>query len=349
MVKDYEKIIDYIMLLKLTNAQKLALIDLIRHYNGKEVDWGALKKLCGRMKSEVRKIFNSIIPEFINKGWIIKDSIEGQNVISEGQYVPDERNNMSSVRDNLSLKEDNMSSMRGTICPREKSSNINMLAKNEGQCVLDKGQYVLDEGQYVLAQNKVKSTVCKKSEDNMSSGQYVLPKIVRVFNNLDIFNKINLYQDKNLKNNNNLVDYSNVILVIKSLFRNINNNINNRDTAKLSKVQIDPPNKKKKRKSEPGRPTYTEDFARFWENYPRKEAKKLAIKAFEKAKLTTDVNTLIEGAKKYAEFVKANKIEKRYILLAHNWLKQERWNDEYETKTSFLDNLGKGKFYNKGW
>jgi len=344
MVKDYEKIIDYIMLLNLTNAQKLALINLIRLYNGNEVDWGALKKLSGRMKSEVRKIFNSIIPEFINRGWIIKDPVREHYVLKKGQYVSNEKDNMSSV-------EDNMSSRKGTICPREKSSNINTLLKNEGQYVLGKGQYVLDGGQYVLSLNKVNSTVCGKMEDNMSSGQYVLPKIVRVCNNLDIFNNINLDHDKNLINNNSLVDYNNVILVIKSLFRNINNNINNRYTAKKKKVKSDLPDKKKKRKSEPGRPTYTEDFARFWEYYPRKEAKKLAIKAFEKAKLTTDVNKIIEGAKKYAEFVKKHGIENRYILLAHNWLKQERWNDEYEinSRTSILQNLGKGKFYNKGW
>jgi len=325
MVKDYEKIIDYIMLLNLTNAQKLALINLIRRYNGNEVDWGALKKLGGRMKSEVRKIFNSIIPEFINRGWIIKDSVRGQCVLNE-------KDNMSLPRDNMSSVEDNMSSRKGTICPREKSSNINTLLKNEGQYVLSKGQYVLDGGQYVLALNKVKSTVCKKSEDNMSSGQYVPPKIVRVCNNnIDILSSLD----------------NNVILVIKSLFRNINNNINNRDTAKKKKVQIDLPDKKKKRKSGPGRPTYTEDFARFWEYYPRKEAKKLAIKAFEKAKLTTDVNKIIEGAKKYAEFVKKHGIENRYILLAHNWLKQERWNDEYKTDSDKWQRLGKGNYYDK--
>ena len=59
------------------------------------------------------------------------------------------------------------------------------------------------------------------------------------------------------------------------------------------------------------------------------------------------MNKIIEGAKKYAEFVKKHGIENRYILLAHNWLKQERWNDEYKTDSDKWQRLGKGNYYDK--
>jgi len=341
MVKDYEKIIDYIMLLRLTYTQKLALITLVRQYNGKEIDWKTLKKLKnlnGKRKSEIRKIFNAILPELINRGWIRENSESEKN--SDKVYLDPNKVYLDPDKVYLDLEGRSKQTLtnvkEGLNRPCEKSSNPNALAKSK--VYLDLNKVYLDPAQKLCkvyldpAENQVKSTVCEKIRSKQTLVKNDHPKIVRVCNNnIDILSSLD----------------NNVILVIKSLFRNINNNINNRDTAKKKKVQIDLPDKKKKRKSEPGRPTYTEDFARFWEYYPRKEAKKLAIKAFEKAKLTTDVNKIIEGAKKYAEFVKKHGIENRYILLAHNWLKQERWNDEYKTDSDKWQRLGKGNYYDK--
>ena len=129
MVKDYEKIIDYIMLLRLTYTQKLALITLVRHYNGKEIDWKTLKKLKnlnGRRKSEIRKIFNAILPELINRGWIRENSESEKN--SDKVYLdPDEvyldlegrsKQTLTNVKEGLNR-------------PCEKSSNPNALAKSK--------------------------------------------------------------------------------------------------------------------------------------------------------------------------------------------------------------------------
>ena len=333
MVKNYEKIIDYLIRLPISNAKKFVILALIRYYDGNSIGNKEINKLGSfsfGWKANLKETFNAILTELINEGLIIPSSCKDQN-------DPNQTNlSDKNVRQNCLTKKSDKNVL-----------SLNRPGSKTNQVKIDPIE--IQETSMIYRKIGSKLTT-DKNVRQICQTKMSHPKIVRVCNNnLDIFNKINLYQDKILINNNNLVDYNNVILVIKSLFRNLNNINNNRDTAKLSKVQIDPPNKKKRRKSEPGRPTYTEDFARFWENYPRKEAKKLAIKAFEKAKLTTDVNKIIEGAKKYAEFVKTHGIESRYILLAHNWLKQERWNDEYETKTSILENLGKGKFYNKGW
>jgi len=330
MVKNYEKIIDYLIRLPISNAKKFVILALIRYYDGNSIGNKEINKLGSfsfGWKANLKETFNAILTELINEGLIIPSSCKDQN-------DPNQTNlSDKNVRQNcLTKKSDKNVLSLNRPGPKINQVKIDPIEIQETSMIYRK------IGSKLTTDKNVRQICLTKMS---------LPKIVRVCNNLDIFNNINLDHDKNLINNNSLIDYNNVILVIKSLFRNINININNRDTAKKKKVQIDLPDKKKKRKSEPGRPTYTEDFARFWEYYPRKEAKKLAIKAFEKAKLTTDVNKIIEGAKKYAEFVKKHGIENRYILLAHNWLKQERWNDEYKTDSDKWQRLGKGNYYDK--
>ena len=70
-------------------------------------------------------------------------------------------------------------------------------------------------------------------------------------------------------------------------------------------------------------------FEDFWSAYPRKIAKKEAMKKFAKAvKDGTDPNTIIAGAKTYAASVVGK--EQKYVAHPTTWLNQGRWEDEAE-------------------
>ena len=71
-------------------------------------------------------------------------------------------------------------------------------------------------------------------------------------------------------------------------------------------------------------------FEDFWNAYPRKIAKKEAMKKFAKAvKDGTDPNTIIAGAKTYATSVVGK--EQKYVAHPTTWLNQGRWEDETTT------------------
>ena len=70
-------------------------------------------------------------------------------------------------------------------------------------------------------------------------------------------------------------------------------------------------------------------FEDFWNAYPRKIAKKEAMKKFAKAvKDGVDPNTIIAGAKTYAASVVGK--EQKYVAHPTTWLNQGRWEDEAE-------------------
>ena len=66
-------------------------------------------------------------------------------------------------------------------------------------------------------------------------------------------------------------------------------------------------------------------FELFWEIYPRKDSRKKAQASFEKALKTTDVETILEGVKRYVAFLKTTD---QKIAMPATWLNGERWNDE---------------------
>lgn len=74
-----------------------------------------------------------------------------------------------------------------------------------------------------------------------------------------------------------------------------------------------------------------EAFKRFWEAYPRKVAKGMAIKAFVKLKPSEDlleaILKAIESQKKSRQW---NKDGKQYIPHPATWLNGMRWEDETE-------------------
>jgi hypothetical protein len=71
-----------------------------------------------------------------------------------------------------------------------------------------------------------------------------------------------------------------------------------------------------------------EQFNQFWAIYPRKKGKGQAIKAFEKALLKTDLETIVAGVQAYMEH--EDMCDPQFIAHPTTWLNGERWEDEYE-------------------
>ena len=78
-------------------------------------------------------------------------------------------------------------------------------------------------------------------------------------------------------------------------------------------------------------------FEDFWNAYPRKIAKKEAMKKFAKAvKDGADPSTIIAGAKTYATSVVGK--EQKYVAHPTTWLNQGRWEDEMEAPAPTMSN-----------
>jgi hypothetical protein len=72
----------------------------------------------------------------------------------------------------------------------------------------------------------------------------------------------------------------------------------------------------------------SEQFNKFWAIYPRKKGKGQAIKAFEKALLKTDLETILAGVEAYKEY--EDMYDPQFIAHPTTWLNGERWDDEHE-------------------
>lgn len=69
-----------------------------------------------------------------------------------------------------------------------------------------------------------------------------------------------------------------------------------------------------------------DEFAEWWDVYPRKQAKPAALSAFKAARRTTDLATLIAGAQAYTLLNLGQ--DKTFLKLPAGWLKDRRWEDE---------------------
>lgn len=77
-------------------------------------------------------------------------------------------------------------------------------------------------------------------------------------------------------------------------------------------------------------------FESFWEVYPRRIAKKEAMKKFTKAVADgADPQKIIDGAKAYSRSVEGK--EQKYIAHPATWLNQGRWDDEPELPVVMSD------------
>lgn len=90
---------------------------------------------------------------------------------------------------------------------------------------------------------------------------------------------------------------------------------------------------KRKKVSELSAETNAE-FEKFWEEYPRKDAKQSALLIYgnlvESHKVTPQ--QLMDGLAKYVLVIKKEKRERKYIAMPTTWLNQERWLDNADIK-----------------
>lgn len=74
-------------------------------------------------------------------------------------------------------------------------------------------------------------------------------------------------------------------------------------------------------------------FNELWRLYPKKQGKKQAQSAFERAiKNGTDFEEIKKGLEQYIDFIKENKVDNKYIKQGSTWFRNECWNDEYTVK-----------------
>ena len=73
------------------------------------------------------------------------------------------------------------------------------------------------------------------------------------------------------------------------------------------------------------------EFEKLWSMYPRKEGKKEAMAAYQRAiKHGTTTETIEEGINRYNKHIRDCRIEKRYIKKGSTYFNQESWNDVYD-------------------
>lgn len=82
-----------------------------------------------------------------------------------------------------------------------------------------------------------------------------------------------------------------------------------------------------------------EEFERLWKEYPKKQGKENALKAYIKARSKEPIDklneyTVLEGIKRYTEYIKANKIEPQFIKQGSTWFNQKCWEDDYSTSSN---------------
>ena len=74
--------------------------------------------------------------------------------------------------------------------------------------------------------------------------------------------------------------------------------------------------------------TTDEQFARFWNAYPRRVGRKKAREAFEKALRVTTLDTMLSALEWQVKQPQWLKEDGAFIIFPQGWLNQERWDDE---------------------
>jgi hypothetical protein len=65
-------------------------------------------------------------------------------------------------------------------------------------------------------------------------------------------------------------------------------------------------------------------FDSFWKDYPKKEGKKPAFKAFASALSRATFEDIMAGVARYKA---SDKVERGYVMLAQRWLNEDHWED----------------------
>lgn len=78
------------------------------------------------------------------------------------------------------------------------------------------------------------------------------------------------------------------------------------------------------------RTDYESEFNEVWREYPRKQGKTNAYKAYIKARKNgVEQQTILDGIYAYQDYIKAEKTDLKYIKQGSTWFNQECWKDDY--------------------
>lgn len=78
-----------------------------------------------------------------------------------------------------------------------------------------------------------------------------------------------------------------------------------------------------------------DEFEELWNEYPKKQGKTNALKAYIKArKGGVDKDTVLDGIRAYKAFLTANKTNSKYIKQGSTWFNQKCWEDDYNIEPS---------------
>lgn len=78
---------------------------------------------------------------------------------------------------------------------------------------------------------------------------------------------------------------------------------------------------------------YDLEFEKLWEHYPNKKGKEQARNKFISARKDgTPFEEIATGLKNYILFIKAEKMDSKYIKHGSTWFNQKCWNDDYSIK-----------------
>lgn len=125
-----------------------------------------------------------------------------------------------------------------------------------------------------------------------------------------------------------------------------NSKTNSKSNSKTNVSSLD---KNKIRKEEdknnnmPNESEIVSDFEEIWSEYPNKQGKSSAFKKYknliESGKATKE--QVLDGVKRYGDFVRKTKQEKRYIKHGSTFFNGECWNDDFGDTGGVVDNNGR--------
>lgn len=91
-------------------------------------------------------------------------------------------------------------------------------------------------------------------------------------------------------------------------------------------------------------PDFGREFERIWSLYPRKEGRKAAYAAFVRDRKKGATAEEIEaGVRRYLDHIRANRTERKYVMLGSTYFGGRRWEDTYEDAREEY-----GEFYDYG-
>ena len=96
--------------------------------------------------------------------------------------------------------------------------------------------------------------------------------------------------------------------------------------------------KNKENNDQPAKPADSElaaEFEELWKDYPRKQGKANALKAYVRArKAGVDKLTVSNGITRYNAQIRANNTNMKYVKQGSTWFSQQCWDDEYQINNS---------------